>query len=46
METPNAAAKSLYEKQGFAVEGIKKKTMKVNGSYVDEYCMAKIFNET
>ena len=46
VETPNAAAKSLYEKQGFAVEGIKKKTMKVNGSYVDEYCMAKIFNET
>ena len=42
VECPNAAAKRLYEKNGFAVEGIKKKTMKVNGSYVDEYCMGKI----
>lgn len=46
VECPNTAAKSLYEKQGFVVEGIKKKTMKVNGIYVDEYCMGKIFNET
>jgi RimJ/RimL family protein N-acetyltransferase len=46
VECPNTAAKSLYEKQGFVVEGIKKKTMKVNGSYVDEYCMGKIINET
>ena len=42
VECPNTAAKRLYEKSGFAVEGIKIKTMKVNGSYVDEYCMGKI----
>ena len=42
VECPNTAAKRLYEKSGFAVEGIKRKTMKVNGSYVDEYCMGKI----
>ena len=42
VECPNTAAKRLYEKRGFAVEGIKRKTMKVNGSYVDEYCMGKI----
>ena len=42
VECPNTAAKGLYEKQGFVVEGIKKKTMKVNGSFVDEYCMGKI----
>ena len=38
----NMAAKHLYEKNGFAVEGIKKNSMKVNGSYVDEFYMAKL----
>lgn len=42
VECPNTAAKRLYEKNGFAAEGLKRKTMKVNGSYVDEYCMGKI----
>lgn len=38
----NTSAKRLYEKNGFVVEGIKKKSMFVNGAYVDEYYMAKI----
>ena len=46
VECDNTAAKRLYEKSGFVVEGIKRKTMKVNGRYVDEYCMGKIFDET
>ena len=39
----NVAAKSLYEKCGFAIEGIKKDSMCVDGAYVDEYYMGKIF---
>ena len=35
-------AKGLYEKQGFSVEGVRPKSMLVNGSYVDEYYMGKI----
>lgn len=42
VECPNRAAKHLYEKSGFKVEGIKTKSMLVNGNYVDEYYMAKI----
>lgn len=38
----NHAAKRLYEKNGFAVEGVRKNSMLVNGSYVDEYYMAKL----
>lgn len=39
----NKGAIRLYEKSGFTIEGIKKNTMYVNGKYVDEYMMAKIF---
>lgn len=39
---PNLAAKHLYEKYGFEIEGIKKRSMLVDGSYVDEYYMAKL----
>ena len=42
VECPNAAAKRLYEKCGFVVEGIRKKSMVVDGRYVDEYAMAKL----
>jgi len=38
----NDAAKHLYEKNGFAVEGIKKNSMIVDGTYADEYYMAKL----
>ena len=42
VECTNTGAKHLYEKQGFQVEGIRSKSMKVNGILVDEYYMAKI----
>ncbi|MFT4107028.1 MAG: GNAT family N-acetyltransferase [Lacrimispora sp.] len=39
----NEAAKHLYEKNGFTVEGIKKQSMIVDNEYVDEYYMSKLF---
>lgn len=43
--THNRAAKSLYEKCGFMIEGVKKDSMCVDGVYVDEYYMSKIINQ-
>ena len=43
VECDNKVAIRLYEKSGFTIEGIKKKTMYVNGKYIDEYMMSKIF---
>ena len=40
----NTIAKHLYEKNGFKVEGIKKNAMIIDGKYVDEFFMAKIYN--
>lgn len=39
----NIIAKKLYEKNGFVVEGIKKNSMIIDGQYVDEFYMAKLF---
>ena len=39
---PNKAAIHLYEKNGFAVEGVRKKAMYVDGEYIDEFYMAKL----
>lgn len=41
---PNSLAKKLYEKNGFEVEGIKRKAIFMDGDYIDEYYMAKIYN--
>lgn len=38
----NIMAKHLYEKNGFVIEGIKKKSMFIDGEYVDEFYMAKL----
>lgn len=38
----NAAAVALYEKAGFAVEGTRRHSILVDGSYVDEHYMAKL----
>ena len=38
----NEIAKHLYEKSGFVVEGIKRKSVLVDGKFLDEYYMAKI----
>lgn len=38
----NEAAIKLYKKMGFRVEGLKEKSLKVDGKYIDEYYMAKV----
>ncbi len=40
--TYNTKAIELYEKMGFAKEGIKKHSFKVDGKFVDEYLMARL----
>ena len=40
----NDIARRLYEKNGFEIEGIKKNSMIIDGEYVDEYYMAKLYN--
>ncbi|WXR60308.1 GNAT family N-acetyltransferase [Peptostreptococcaceae bacterium AGR-M142] len=40
----NEIALNLYKKMGFKVEGLKEKTMIVDGIYKDEYCLGKIYN--
>lgn len=42
VECCNNVAKKLYEKNGFKVEGIRKKSMFVAGNFVNEFYMAKI----
>ena len=42
VECNNVSAKHLYEKSGFFVEGVRQKSMKVDGEFVDEYYMAKV----
>ena len=38
----NEVAKHLYEKNGFEVEGVKRKSVFVDGRYLDEYYMSKV----
>lgn len=38
----NEAAKRLYTKSGFQIEGIKRNSVCVDGKYLDEYYMARI----
>ncbi len=40
--THNEGAIHLYKKMGFKIEGLKEKSLIVNGKYVDEYYMGKI----
>lgn len=39
----NLAARSLYKKHGYVEEGIKRDSLKVNGQYVNEIYMSKLF---
>lgn len=39
----NHKARKLYLKQGFEEEGIKRQSLKVDGHYVDEIYMSKLF---
>lgn len=38
----NRAAIALYEKMGFEVEGLKRDSLRINGSYANELYMAKL----
>lgn len=38
----NKAARALYTKMGYEVEGLKRHSICVNGEYVDEYLMSKL----
>jgi len=38
----NEIARHLYEKNGFEIEGIKRKSVLVDGNYLDEFYMAKM----
>lgn len=40
----NEVAIRLYKKRGFKIEGLKEKSLLVDGRYVDEYYMAKILD--
>ena len=40
--THNERGVRLYRSMGFETEGVKVKSLKVDGNYVDEYCMAKL----
>lgn len=40
--TENTAAVSLYKKMGFEIEGVKRKSLLVNGHLLDEYYMSKL----
>ncbi len=42
VQTHNRTARALYEKMGFVVEGTRKDALRVEGSCVDEYYMAKL----
>lgn len=41
----NIVAKHLYEKNGFEIEGTRKNAMIIDGKYVDEYYMAKLYKD-
>jgi RimJ/RimL family protein N-acetyltransferase len=38
----NQAAIALYQKMGFAIEGIKRDNLLINGKWINELLMAKI----
>lgn len=41
--THNANAIKLYQRMGFEIEGTKNKSIVLEGAYVDEYYMAKVY---
>lgn len=40
--THNKAAVALYQKRSFVIEGTMRRTMLIDGNYIDEYMMAKL----
>ena len=45
VHTSNVRAVNLYLRSGFQVEGLRRKSLFVNGRYVDEYLMSNLRNE-
>ena len=45
VRTDNERGTGLYKKMGFEIEGVRKRSLKVNSAYVDEYYMAKIVDQ-
>jgi ribosomal protein S18 acetylase RimI-like enzyme len=45
VRTDNERGTGLYKKMGFEIEGRKKRSLKANGAYVDEYYMAKVVGQ-
>ena len=43
--THNTRALHLYEKMDYRVEGIRRESLFINGSYVDEFSMSKLIGE-
>jgi len=41
--TLNVAGIRLYQKMGFEIEGTKRSSLCIDGTYVDEYYMSKLF---
>ena len=41
----NTAGIALYKKQGFAIEGIRRHSLLINGQFVDEFSMAKLLDQ-
>lgn len=44
VRTDNTRAKKLYDRFGFAVEGVCRRHMRVNGEYKDSYLMAVLYD--
>ena len=44
VRTDNERGTGLYRKMGFEIEGLKQRSLKVKGAYVNEYYMAKVFD--
>ena len=42
VQTHNASGIRLYEKMGYAVEGTRRRAMRIDGTWVDELYMAKL----
>lgn len=41
----NERGVTLYERNGFEIEGTRKKAAKIDGNFVDEYFIAKVFSD-
>ncbi len=44
--THNKEGIALYKKQGFAIEGIRRDALLINGHHIDEYYMSKLLDQS